>query len=215
MPSIDSLVSASWLEEHLGDEDLRIMDATVQITPEFQVTSGQPGWERAHIPGAVLADLLELSDPAVPAVTFTMPSADWFAARLGRLGIGDGTRVVIYDARENMWAARLWWMLRAFGFDAAGVLDGGWKTWQLEQRRTCSVPCVYPPTTFEARPRSGLFVGKEEVMAALGDRSTCLVSALGRRSHRGEISEYGRPGHIPGAKLDAHRSRDAAIPATR
>jgi thiosulfate/3-mercaptopyruvate sulfurtransferase len=54
-----------------------------------------------------------------------------FAAQMGQLGIGDHTRVVVYDARETMWAARLWWMLHAFGFDQAAVLNGGWTAWQL------------------------------------------------------------------------------------
>ncbi len=199
MPTIEPLVSTAWLTENLGAPDLRIVDATVQITPTFQVTSGRADWERAHVPGAVFADLLELSDPSAPPFVFRMPTAERFAAYVGRLGIGDGTRVVIYDARENMWAARLWWMLRAFGFDAAAVLDGGWTSWRLEQRATCATPCAYPPATFTARPRAGLIVDKHEVLAAMHDPATRIVSALGRRSHRGEITEYGRPGHIPGA----------------
>lgn len=199
MGAIEPLVSASWLTEHLTDPDLRIVDATVQITPLFQITSGHTDWERSHIPGAVFADLLQLSDPAAPPFLFKMPSAEHFAGYLGTLGIGDGVRVVIYDARENMWAARLWWMLRAFGFDNAAVLDGGWTNWRREQRPVCAVPCAYPPATFTPRPRSGVVVDKQAVIAAMGDRATKIVSALGRRSHRGEITEYGRPGHIPGA----------------
>ncbi|MGE5183359.1 MAG: sulfurtransferase [Acidobacteriota bacterium] len=199
MRSLPPLVPTSWLADHLHEPDLRIVDATVQITPAFQVTSGRGDWERAHVPGAGFADLLELSDPSAPAFMFRMPTAERFAAYMGRLGIGDGTRVVIYDARENMWAARLWWMLRAFGFDAAGVLDGGWTSWRLEQRATCAQPCGAAPTTFTAHPRPGLIVDQQEMLAALRDPSIRIVSALGRRSHRGEINEYGRPGHIPGA----------------
>lgn len=199
MSRIEPLISSSALAEKLGQADLRIVDATVQITPAFQVTSGRRDHERAHVPGATFADLLELSDPSAPPFMFRMPTTERFASYMGRLGIGDGTRVVIYDARENMWAARLWWMLRAFGFDDAAVLDGGWTTWQLERRPTCAVPCSYPPATFTARPRPGLIVSKEEVLAAMEDPAVRIVSALGRRSHRGEINEYGRPGHIPGA----------------
>lgn len=199
MRAIEPLVSSDWLARHLGEPDLRVVDVTVQITPTFQIRSGRADWERSHIPGAVFADLLELSDPDAPAFLFRMPSAERFAAGMGRLGIGDRTRVVLYDARENMWATRLWWMLRAFGFDDAAVLDGGWTSWQREGRPTCSVPCAYPTATFTARPRGGVVVGKQEVFAAMHDPDVRIVSALGRRSHRGEINEYGRPGHIPGA----------------
>lgn len=127
-----------------------------------------------------------------------MPDADWFAAAMGRLGIGDDTRVVVYDARESMWAARLWWLLRAFGFDNAAVLS--WTAWQLEPRPTSSGRRSYSPATFTPWPRPGLFVGKDEVLAAIADPTVCIVCALGRRRYRGERREYGsRRGHIPGA----------------
>ncbi len=196
-----TLVEADWLAAHLDDPDLRIVDATVQIKirPFPRITSGKRGWKRAHIPGAAFADLRKLSDPSKRTYTFTMPSADWFAAGMGRLGIGDGVRVVLYDARQNMWAARLWWMLRAFGFKDAAVLNGGWTAWRQGGYPTCSKPCSYPTSTFTPRPRPGLVVGKEEVLAAIDDPKTTIVSALGRRQHRGERNEYRRRGHIPGA----------------
>ena len=112
-----------------------------------------------------------------------------------------------------MWAARLWWMLRAFGFDDAAVLDGGFTSWKLEGRPTCRVPCSYAPATFVARPQEGLVVRKEDVLAAIGDPRTRIVSALGRRSHRGDVAEYGRPGHIPGALYPGGLLEWAADPA--
>jgi thiosulfate/3-mercaptopyruvate sulfurtransferase len=120
---------------------------------------------------------------------------------MSRAGIGDAVRVVIYDARESMWAARLWWMLRAFGFDNAAVLNGGWTAWRLEERPISSKPCSYPPARFTPAPRPGLFVAKDEVLRAIEDPKTCIVCALGRRQYRGERREYGRRrGHIPGAR---------------
>ena len=198
---VEPLVEADWLAAHLFDPGLRIVDATVQIKmrPFPRITSGKRGWKRAHIPGAVFVDLRKLSDPSKRGYTFTMPSSERFAAGMGRMGIGDGTRVVIYDARQNMWAARLWWMLRAFGFEDAAVLNGGWTAWRRGHHPTCSEPCSYPASTFTPRPRPGLVVGKEEVLAAIGDPKTTIVSALGRRQHRGERNEYRRRGHIPGA----------------
>lgn len=202
MDTLQPLVEPQWLEEHLGDPDLRVLDATVQIKlwPFPRIKSGRRGYKRSHIPGAAFADLLEISDPDAPSYTFTIPDAERFAHHMGRLGVGDGVRVVLYDARENMWAARLWWLLRTYGFDDAAVLNGGWKAWRHEGRPTTSGPCAYPPATFIPRPRAGLIADKEEVLSAITDTATCIVSALGRRQHRGKRNEYGRRGHIPGAR---------------
>ncbi len=197
----DPLVQPGWLAGRLGDPELRILDVTVQITPEFLTRSGRPDWEAAHIPGSTFGDLLEgLSNREAPAIMMMLPDREQFSQEMASLGVGTGTQVVLYDRRENMWAARVWWMLRAFGFDEAAVLDGGWTTWTSEHRPTCSAPCSYPPGDFVALPRPELFVGVEQVLNAIDDPSTAIVSALGRRQHRGEINEYGRPGHIPGAK---------------
>ncbi len=197
----EELVDPGWLGSRLGEEQLRILDVTVQVTPEFAARSGHSDWAVAHIPGSVFGDLLGgLSDRAAPALMMMLPSAGQFAAEMGALGVGPGAQVILYDARENMWAARVWWMLRAFGFDDAAVLDGGWRAWTSQQRPVCSQPCTYPPARFVARPRPGLFVGSKDVLATIDDPDTAIVSALGRRQHRGEVSDYGRPGHIPGAK---------------
>ncbi len=200
--SLPALVEPAWVEEHLGDADLRIVDTTIQVRlrPVPWMRSGRREWKRAHVPGAAFVDLRTVCDPRAPARTFTLPEADWFAAAMGRLGIGDGARVVLYDARESMWAARLWWMLRAFGFDNAAVMDGGWTAWQLERRPVSTQPCRYPAATFTPVRRPGLFVGKNEVLRAIGNPKTGIVCALGRRQYRGERREYGRRrGHIPGA----------------
>ena len=197
----DNLVQPGWLAGRLGDERLRVLDVTVQITPEFVTRSGRSDWEVAHVPGSVFGDLLGgLSDQAAPALMMMMPSSEQFAKEMGALGVGTGNQIVLYDARENMWAERVWWMLRAFGFDDAAVLDGGWRAWTAQDRPVCSEPCSYTPAQFTARPRPGLFVSTQEVLAAIDDPETTIVSAEGRRQHRGEINAYGRPGHIPGAK---------------
>lgn len=197
---MDPLVSTSWLEAHLRDGDLRILDATVDVNVTTgAVESGRGRWESGHIPGSSFADLLtDLSQPD-DRLVFTMPSAERFAAAMGRLGVGDGARVVVYDARESMWAARLWWMLRVFGFDAAAVLDGGWTSWVAEGRPTSADPPAHGVAAFTPRPRPGLVVGKDQVRRSIHDPRTCIVDALSRREFSGEIAFYGRPGHLPGA----------------
>src|SRR5262245_1224154 len=187
---MDALVSTSWLASQLGRADLRVLDCTVLLSPQptggYAVESGRATWAKAHIPGSGFADLaVDLSDPD-SLLRFTLPTPERFAKAMGALGVGDGDRVVLYDSRVNMWAARMWWMLRAFGFDSAAVLDGGWRAWTTDGRPTSSQAPDWPPSTFTARPRPGLFVGKEMVRAAIGSGQTCLVNALDRAQHRGE-----------------------------
>jgi thiosulfate/3-mercaptopyruvate sulfurtransferase len=136
-----------------------------------------------------------------------MPPPEQLAAAMAKLGVGDGTRVVLYDRAVNMWAARVWWMLRAVGFDNAAVLNGGWRKWTLEGRAVSTDPCVYPPGTFVPRPRPELFADKAAVLNGLGDRGTCVLNALTEDQHRGAGGvHYGRPGRIAGSANVAARS---------
>ena len=202
MSRMDPLVSAQWVAEHRSDDDLRILDTTMQINLGGllpTVRTGLREYRRGHIPGSAFLDLFELHDPARPRMTMTAPPAEHFAEVMGRLGVGSDHRVVLYDRRENMWAARVWWLLRAFGHDEAAILDGGWGAWQAAGLPQCTTACSYPPATFEAHPRPGVLVDRDQVLAALDDPDVVLINALGRRQHRGERNEYGRRGHIPGS----------------
>ena len=199
---IPSLVDPAWVDTRLGD-DLRIFDVTVQVKlkPLPHMRSGKREWKHGHVPGAGFADLRRICDPHAPSRTFTLPEAGWFAQAMAGLGIGDEDRVVLYDARQSMWAARLWWMLRAFGFESAAVMNGGWTAWSLERRAVSIDPVDYPRARFTPHPRSDLFVDKDEMLAAIDDPTTAIVCALGRRQFIGEHREYGRRrGHIPTAK---------------
>ena len=96
------LASVEWLAEHLEDPDLRIFDATVQVGRRFGIPvirSGEREWRREHIPGSSFADLFTLSDPHRPKRSMTMPTPEWFAARVGELGIANDSEVVAYDRR--------------------------------------------------------------------------------------------------------------------
>ncbi len=115
---MEPLVSAGWLARHLNDASLRVFDATVQVSRLLflpMVRSGRRDWRRGHIPGSAFADLFSLGDPQASRHSFTLPSTEHFAAAVGKVGIGSDHRVILYDRRENMWASRLWWMLRCFG----------------------------------------------------------------------------------------------------
>jgi thiosulfate/3-mercaptopyruvate sulfurtransferase len=198
------LVTTEWLAVHLGDADLRVFDCTTYLVPDpattFRAESGRPKWAEGHIPGADYLDLQgELSDTS-SKLRFTMPSAAQFAAAMSRHGLGEGTRAVLYSAGNNMWATRIWWMLRAFGFDAAAVLDGGWEKWAAEGRPVSTAPAKYPPARFQAKPRSELIATREEVLAKIADQGACTINALSAAQHTAEGGvSYGRPGRIKGS----------------
>ena len=204
------LVETDWLAAHLEDPGLRVLECTTILHPlpegGYRAESGRAAWAAGHIPRSGFADLTaDLSDHASP-LRFMMPPAAEMAVAMARLGVGEGTRVVLYDRFVNMWAARIWWMLRAVGFDDAAVLNGGWRKWTHESRPTSAEPCAYPPARFVPRPRPELFAGKSAVLAGLGERATCVLNALTEEQHRGGGVAYGRPGRIAGSANVAARS---------
>ena len=204
----DALITTDALAQALGRDDLRIYDCTSWLDPAppgsdvpYIVRSGRESFEAEHIPGAGFLDLQgEFSDASTP-LRFMMPPAAQLAAAFGRHGIGEGIRVVLYSLGSMMWATRFWWMLRSLGFDAVAVLDGGFDKWKAEGRPIERGPAKgYPPAIFVSRERSGRFVDKQTVLAAIADRNAVIVNALGPQFHHGlEPSRYGRPGRVPGS----------------
>jgi thiosulfate/3-mercaptopyruvate sulfurtransferase len=206
---VSPLVETEWLARHLTEPALRILDCTAIAYAQdgaVHVESGRSGWRDGHIPGSGFADLvLELSakDTTLPLM---MPTSSQFAEAMGRYGVGPGTRVVLYDRSSNIWATRVWWMLRVFGFDDASVLSGGWQKWTAEGRPVSAEPADYRATRFVAQLRPGLIVSKADVMAAIGDPGTVILNTLSREDHAGTVARYGRPGHIPGSHSMPARS---------
>ncbi|MDX1513941.1 MAG: sulfurtransferase [Gammaproteobacteria bacterium] len=193
---------------HLNDPDLRIFECTTYLDylppgsdAPYRVMSGRADYEAGHVPGAGFADIQnDLSDAGSPPhLRFTLPSPVDLAARFGRLGIGDEHRVVLYSRGRLVWATRVWWMLRAVGFDNAAILDGGFEKWIAEDRPVSAQPSAFPPATLTPRPRKDVFVDKHKVLETLGRPDACLVNALEPELHRGENPRYGRPGRIPGS----------------
>jgi len=205
---IDTATLAASLAASLGDASLRVFDCTTYLDPTpagsaepYIAVPGRKTFEDGHVPGADFLDLQgEFSDIATH-LHFMMPPVARLEAAFGRHGVGPGTRVVLYSIGTMMWATRFWWMLRALGFDDAAVLDGGLDKWKAEGRPLeTGVPRGYPPATFAAAPRNGMFVDAARVKAAIGRSDTVTVNALGPQFHRGlEPSRYGRPGRVPGS----------------
>jgi thiosulfate/3-mercaptopyruvate sulfurtransferase len=201
----EAIVSTEWLAANLSDPALRIFDCTTYLLYEtgtgrpYRIESGREDYDAGHIPGAGFLDLQgELSDRS-GRFNFTMPAPDDLAARLATCGIGDGTRVVLYSRKTPQWATRVWWMMRAIGFDNAAILDGGIDAWMAEGRAISTSETRYAPATLRAKPRPGLFVGRDEMLAGIGDAGTCSINALAPDLHSGANPRYGRPGRIPGS----------------
>ncbi|HMH51420.1 MAG TPA: sulfurtransferase [Candidatus Acidoferrum sp.] len=215
---MNRLVETDWLAAHLGEPDLRVVECTVYLQPAdlpggYRVESGRAKWAEGHIPGAGFVDLQDELSDRDSKLRFMMPPAAQFAEAMSRHGIGDGARVVLYDRAVNMWAARIWWMLRAFGFDDAAVLNGGFRKWTREGRPLATDDGAAPRRTFTARPRPALIADKSGVLAALDDARACVLNALSEEQHRGTGgTSYGRPGRIAGtANVPA---RDLVDPQT-
>ncbi len=198
MPS--PLVSTKWLAENLGSADLRVLDCSVVMRPTddggYTFVGGRDEWQAGHIPTSVFVDvLLELADRDKP-LPMMMPAFEQFAATMGRKGISNESRVVLYDRSNHAWAARVWWMLRAIGFDHAAVLDGGWSKWKAEGRAVSDCDDAFAAATLEAAPRPELFASKHDVLAAIESGDVALVNALSPEEHRGEKGRFARRGRI-------------------
>jgi thiosulfate/3-mercaptopyruvate sulfurtransferase len=202
-PMPDMLVTAEWLAEHLDDPNLVVLDCTVTVEQGengLVIESGRAGYDAGHIPTAGFADLMgELADAESPH-KYAVPSPEEFAAVMGALGVGDDSRVVLYDASMSAWAARVWWMLRWVGFERVAILDGGLGAWTAEGRPLSTEPADRPTRNLTPAPRPELIADKNDVFAAIDDAAVSLIDAMPEPHFRGEMTMYARPGHIPTAK---------------
>jgi thiosulfate/3-mercaptopyruvate sulfurtransferase len=197
--TLEPLVSTEWLAKHLGDADLRVVDGTWHM-PQLR-RDARAEFLAAHVPGAVFFDIDAIADHATP-LPHMLPGAAEFAEAVGALGIGDGDRVVVYDVRGVVSAARVWWTFRAFGHDAVAVLDGGLRKWQAEGRPVASGAPAPPRRRFTARPRPALV---RDLAAMRANLTTRAAQVLDARSHGRFVGTEPepraglRPGHIPGS----------------
>ncbi|MFZ0767811.1 MAG: sulfurtransferase [Acidimicrobiales bacterium] len=203
--STATLIQSTELFEELSTPSLRVLDATAFLRRKvdggpYEVESGRSAFDERHIPGALFADVPgALSDPDSP-YRFTLPSAERFASGVGALGVGADTSVVVYAQESPMWATRLWWLLRYFGFDDVRVLDGGLTAWIGAGLPITSDVSVVAPHEFRAIPRPELLADKGDVVRVVNGGVVCLINALTPRAFRGEgPGAYSRPGRIPGS----------------
>ena len=194
-----AVVSTEWLAKHLGESDVRVVDGTWHM-PQLR-RDARAEFSIEHIPGAVFFDIDGIADHAT-SLPHMLPTAEAFADAVGALGIGTDDRVVVYDVRGVISAARVWWTFRAFGHDAVAVLDGGLRAWKAEGRPMASGEPSPTRRRFRARPRPELVRDLAAMRANLGTRAEQVVDARSRGRFAGTEAEPRaglRAGHIPGS----------------
>jgi thiosulfate/3-mercaptopyruvate sulfurtransferase len=195
--SATGLVSTEWLAGHLDAPDLKVVDATWYLPTLARDARAE--YAAAHIPGAVHFDIDDIADQD-SALPHMLPGPAKFSSRVRRLGLGDGTRIVIYDANRYSASARAWWMFRVFGHPDVAVLDGGLAKWRAEGRPLDDRPVAPREAHFTARQNHLLLRELEQVRANLVGRREQLVDARSAGRFQGAEPEPRaglRAGHIP------------------
>jgi thiosulfate/3-mercaptopyruvate sulfurtransferase len=190
----DVLVDGDWLEQHLDDENIRIVE--VDENPAL--------YADAHIPGAIGFDWQrDLQDQ----VKRDFLGPEEFGELLGSRGISDEHTIVLYGDRNNWFAAYTYWYLKYYGHEDVKLLNGPREKWIADGRQTTKDVPSYEPQSFLAQPGDAAIRAKrEEVLAAI-DAEINLVDVRSPQEFSGElISPAGyeqegaqRGGHIPGA----------------
>jgi thiosulfate/3-mercaptopyruvate sulfurtransferase len=196
---MELLVTTDWLANELGASDLRIVDAT-----KFMPDAGRnpaAEYEAGHIPGAVFMDLADLTDTNNP-VENMLPPPEKFASRMQSLGLGDGSRIVLYDDSPLRSATRAWWMLTIFGAHEVAILDGGIAKWKAEGRPLETGKEALRHRHFTVWKDDKDIRTKADMLANLHSKDEQVVDARPADRFSGAVEDP-RPGidtgHIPGS----------------
>ena len=197
---MDMLVSTEWLAGELGATDLRVVDATLLAADSGRNALAE--YEAGHIPGAVFMDLENLVD-STSSLPNTLPQPEKFASRMQSLGLGDGSRIVIYDDSPWKTAARAWWMLRLFGAHDVAILDGGIAKWKAEGRDLATGKEVLRHRHFTVWKDDSSLRSFDQMRANVDSGAEQVLDARSAARFTGEEADP-RPrthaGHIPGSK---------------
>ena len=195
-----TLISTQDLEARLAQPGLVLLDARHDLArPD---TWGSAQYAAGHIPGAVFVDMdHDMSGPKTGRNgRHPLPTPEVAAATFGRLGVGPGKEVVVYDQGAGVYASRVWWMLRWLGFHDVAVLDGGYAKWSGEGRVVSEEATQPSPTTFVVG-KVVPTVDASGILGSLARRALFIVDARGAERFRGVVEPMDPvAGHIPGAR---------------
>ncbi|MFK4384931.1 3-mercaptopyruvate sulfurtransferase [Bradyrhizobium sp. USDA 223] len=196
----DPLVSTEWLAAHIGDANLKILDASFKLPGLLPLPKDD--YLAAHLPGAVLFDVDAVSDHSNP-LPHMFPSAEQFGRDVGNLGISNADTVVLYDAGGWVAAPRAWWMFLSYGHSNVRILNGGLKKWRTEGRATESGEVKPKPATFTASYDANRVRSMQQLIANVESRNEQVIDARAADRFEGRAPEPRpgiRSGHIPGAR---------------
>lgn len=200
---MESLVTTEWLASELDATDLRVVDAT-KFLPAMN-RDARAEYETDHISGAIFLDLGELVDHHSP-IENMLPNAEKFASRMQSLGIGDGSRIVLYDNSPLISAARAWFMLKVFGAQQVALLNGGMAKWKAEGRPTDGIAVKRRERHFTQWRDASHVRNKSDMMANIVTGSEQVIDArpAGRFTGEDVDPRGGAAGHIPGSRNLPH-----------
>jgi thiosulfate/3-mercaptopyruvate sulfurtransferase len=189
------LASTEWLADQIGRPEVRVLD--VRWRPDG---SGRAAHAAGHIPGAVHLDWrADLIDPSDTGDALLLAGPEQVAAALANAGVSDGATVIAYDDTLSLFAARVWWSLRAYGIESVRILDGGYPAWVDEGRPVSNAVLTPAAGRFTPRAQARLRLTTADVRALLGSIDVALIDARAPAEYRGFEGNTKRLGHIPGA----------------
>lgn len=196
------LVTTAWLEEHLEDENLRIVELRGKVLPPTEppphYLTDRAGYLASHIPNAQFVDWqVDIVEPGSPSNDIAAPER--FAALMSRLGIGNDHAVVVYDNIASMFAGRMRWAMRYYGHDDVCVLDGGWGLWLAEGRPVTSAVPQFERTNFVMKEVPELKATADQILDGLASGDMQLIDVRSPAEYAGESSRARVGGHIPSA----------------
>jgi thiosulfate/3-mercaptopyruvate sulfurtransferase len=200
-PSTDPIVSCAWLAERLAAPDIRPVDATWFLPGDAR--DAKALFAERRIPGAVFFPIDEIADTET-TLPHMLPSPEKFSARMRKMGIGDGNRVVVYDNQGLFSAARVWWTFRVMGHEDVVVLDGGFPAWERGGYPIeTGPPQQRMERHFTARFRADLVRNLEDMQRIVANGAVGVFDARPYPRFRGEAGEPRpglRSGHMPGSR---------------
>lgn len=191
---VQAAVSTDWLAAHLSEPGIKIIASeseTVAATASSKAADRRDvraEFEAAHIPGAALFNLDQISDPET-ALLMMLPSQDQFSEQVGALGIGNDDLIVVYDSQGVRTSPRAWWMFRVFGHDNVAVLDGGLPKWKRENRPISTDPIAPATREFSATLRDALVLDIRQMMQLQTDRTIQVVDGRPGARYQGTAPE--------------------------